>query len=1320
MANQEKEPIERRNVASVGVGQRGCDMPDGNGQFERFRIVEGSRAVVRPGIDLGRLLDRDPDPVDLVRPADLVHLRCSFINLRIDASGAIPTLVRRHTNRAAFLVFEWAPQHVTEQAFFESAGKDSDGNDLVPKAPSTEAAVTGESLEEIENDERAKLGGSTTNPPLHDPPVLASMSGTSRVAYRMTNEQIDFTTAGLLAAAGELPMSVVDHATPPPELRWPWFDADLSLILATSAHAFVDEVLSVGARLPATWRSGRAASSTSRFARDGRVAAGTAQLLARFGPEAAGAFVASSSLTVDRGVKPIDVRAVRPGRLMRIVRPPSPPGAHHTSIELPWRLLISPSVKGGWAHSVGEVEHDGRVELWHSRLGVRRTDDAGVTVDEYASYYRTVRAVWARDFEELQPNFGFAATPASSSFPNADGHQDRPPDPPFRMSLNSRDRMMLVHETSNFTLPVRPTSRAKWVPPTVAVNRLMLTSQGAWLNSRLGVPTLPEERGLTLEEWKHIATLGRDHEVKVVYAGFLMPFGHRASLVKVSQRKFGSEIDGDPAFLYQRMFVIVREPLRQFRTSNTTDGAGHRLDLSMPFTSVQILTEITPDIDLPKNEFTSSGGYMFSVHVGNRPFGFKTVATDVEGNVVEFDAPMYFVEWDRNEKAQVALARQKYNQATVAARRVIQVGGQRIAYARGVEVDDTALATKTLKFRVVGGDSIDARAQTLPRWEPKLEVAGAVIPTAQALAGVATVTELDYPDTYLKNGFTGGEVFLKAAAAPSQLDFGGQGDRSGGFVTPSLAITGLSRITGPIGGNISEVESGKFAPQEYFGGLSAKLFGLVPLADLIPDDVFEAGKVPTFAAQALNIATTLASNVQRFGDLAGKAKQAGGAIPALDAASDAVIAASAGVIGALDGLKEAGATAPTAALTTLGSSIQALVDEATAAADVIGETTAKQISAIGTLLGDQLSNVTAIAVAAQALLDFAQGFRLPETTNARLDWSTVLKPWPSAGQGAIFDPKGDKTLTLAVEVQAPTRPGGDPNVLISCSLPPIDLNLIGTSRFMIVHFTKMSFSLEPGKKPDVDIVFDPKDGLEFVGPLSFVETLREIIPFDGFSDPPYLDLTAEGVKAGFDLALPNLAVGVFSLENISLGAHVLVPFIDEPLEVGFNFCTRENPFRLTVSLFGGGGFFGVTLTPGGVRVLEMALEFGAAISVNFGVASGGIEVMAGIYIRMENDDATLTGYFRMRGEVDVLGLISASIELYMELTYETATGKAVGRAKITVEVEVLFFSASVSISAEKKFAGANGDPTFSEVMGLAPGAPPGTVRPWDTYCGAFA
>jgi hypothetical protein len=73
--------------------------------------------------------------------------------------------------------------------------------------------------------------------------------------------------------------------------------------------------------------------------------------------------------------------------------------------------------------------------------------------------------------------------------------------------------------------------------------------------------------------------------------------------------------------------------------------------------------------------------------------------------------------------------------------------------------------------------------------------------------------------------------------------------------------------------------------------------------------------------------------------------------------------------------------------------------------------------------------------------------------------------------------------------------------------------------------------------------------------------------------------------------------------------------------------------------------------------------------------------------------ATLAGYLRMGGELSVLGIISISLEFMLSFSYDS-DGKASGRATLTVEVKVLFFSKSVAISVEKRsvtlvdFAGA--------------------------------
>ena len=115
---------------------------------------------------------------------------------------------------------------------------------------------------------------------------------------------------------------------------------------------------------------------------------------------------------------------------------------------------------------------------------------------------------------------------------------------------------------------------------------------------------------------------------------------------------------------------------------------------------------------------------------------------------------------------------------------------------------------------------------------------------------------------------------------------------------------------------------------------------------------------------------------------------------------------------------------------------------------------------------------------------------------------------------------------------------------------------------------------------------------------------------------------------------------------------------------------------------------------------------------------------------MEKDAASLTGYFRLAGHVDVLGIITASLELYLELRFEFESGKCVGKASLTIEISVFIFSGSVTVSCERKFAGSNGDPNLRQMLGLNPDVPlaqelaaisgPGVDYAWRDHCEAFA
>ena len=323
-------------------------------------------------------------------------------------------------------------------------------------------------------------------------------------------------------------------------------------------------------------------------------------------------------------------------------------------------------------------------------------------------------------------------------------------------------------------------------------------------------------------------------------------------------------------------------------------------------------------------------------------------------------------------------------------------------------------------------------------------------------------------------------------------------------------------------------------------------------------------------------------------------------------------------------------------------------------------------------------------------------------------------PGPFGAVRNIFKPINPaRSLRLAVEVRASAS--APPAVDVLAEIVDFELNLIGDgdAGLMKLSFQRIGFRAGSSGKPEVDVVFG---GMSFLGPLSFVDTLRKMIPFDGFSDPPFVDITPEGATAGFDLALPNVGVGVFSLENISLGADARIPFLGDALTVGFHFCSKDSPFRLTVLCVGGGGWVELRVSPKGMVVLEVGLEACASLSIDLGVASGSVSIAVGLYIRLEADKGLLTAYFRIRGEVDVLGLISASITLELSLTYHFDSGKLIGRASLVVEVEVLFFSASVEIVVERRLAGSKGDPTLRDIMPPEDGGP----DDWAEYCAAFA
>src|SRR5258708_1700127 len=137
-----------------------------------------------------------------------------------------------------------------------------------------------------------------------------------------------------------------------------------------------------------------------------------------------------------------------PEKLPKII---SPEPYVYTSIEMPYRLNLSPSELGRWAHSIKPVESPKKVvELWHTRLGVLPKPLSGNPADhtffsDHADTAdRIVRAIWSPDFQSVDyPSCTSSATPKDPKFP--EHYPNNSAKDIFRMSLDGRDRCELVH-----------------------------------------------------------------------------------------------------------------------------------------------------------------------------------------------------------------------------------------------------------------------------------------------------------------------------------------------------------------------------------------------------------------------------------------------------------------------------------------------------------------------------------------------------------------------------------------------------------------------------------------------------------------------------------------------------------------------------------------------------------------------------------------------------------------------------------------------------------------------------------------------------------
>ena len=1249
--------------------------------------------------------------VDIIRPADLVALSVDAVGCELVSAGAEPAHLRPIDGfRSPRLVVRYAFQHTGEEAVYEG----QTGLLLVPDRAKPAPFPTGADTPPAAPDARPNI------------PAGARAARASRLVFKIpAGEKIEFSTAGILAAMARLALNVHSLALPG--------DAPMNATIGTRtfAGASPDAVRVVLGDLIGV--VGDDTITVSRARRQelralGAPPRGTLDAIlfeARELRRARTLLLTRTGVATSRALardRPILGELI--GSQPRVRRNTGthshPPKDDETAIEAPFRLVISPSDEARWAHvtePAGGKDANQHVELWHSRLGnLGLRADGSPFTDERNSSRRIIRAVWARDRDRMAPADW---RDPKSGLPTA-GDND-----PFRMSLDAADRHMLVRQSAE---TVR-LGRQRIAPIPIAARSLWLSGLGAWLDLHGAWNSRPYSLGgiRSIIGWDHLAPMGRDQFVRVIYPGYLFPFGFQTALVKTTQRKM-KDVSPSLAALYQRMTLLVIVPRRTYSDQH-----------EFPYTEATILSLTTPPLDLPPTGGAGeSMDHYFWPKVGGQPFQFIIDALDHDSHRTGA-RPMPLM-WVAESFLDFGAINAAYE--NVDAWRTVPMHGHPIAFAPPQNGGDTRLATESVRLR--GRASFGTST-------PYMSSAMVRVPAAEVLSSPGAIS-IAYGDLYLDRGFANpanpgqvwahvlvdgeraGQLTTDPRVPLPQLQFG-QGapsgsDRAGGFLTPNIPIRALSRVNG-VGGDPAGMAAQKFDPAPFFKGSIGKLFGLIDLSAVTVTVDSDLLHMPEVISGFMGRIESLIEEIGRAGEAIGNAIAETDAMlasaalqdPAVRAqwikqaqeAADTANLAHDAFDGVGDKLKDlvgliSSQGDSSAAVDLLKKQFLASLDAAVVAiekmADKMPPVMAKLLRAIA---GALKSFVLDVATLALDISEYVRGLaEHGSLMRVRFDWKPKLKSWPD-GPDPLIQLKPD-SLTLAIQVR--TAFDGTSSMLILADLRDFTLHLFPEAELLSLRFSRFSFMVENNHKPELDIVFG---GIGFHGVLSFVEGIKKLIPLDGFSDPPNLSVTAEGMTAGFSVDLPDIALGMFSITNLSLGADVQVPFFGKAMTIGFNFCSREKPFTVAVSFIGGGGWCGIRASANGLEALEVGLEAGACIAVNFGVASGSVSAMLGIYIRIESKKGSITGYFRLRGEVDVLGLISACIELYMALNYLYDTGKLVGEARITVNVSVLGFSKKVEIHAQRTFAGSNGDPSFLEVMGAESGESPA----WSQYCVAF-
>jgi hypothetical protein len=339
---------------------------------------------------------------------------------------------------------------------------------------------------------------------------------------------------------------------------------------------------------------------------------------------------------------------------------------------------------------------------------------------------------------------------------------------------------------------------------------------------------------------------------------------------------------------------------------------------------------------------------------------------------------------------------------------------------------------------------------------------------------------------------------------------------------------------------------------------------------------------------------------------------------------------------------------------------------------------------------------------------------------------------------------GDQLLKSVLEIDAnisaqaiPAAPSSVSfDYSTTASITDFSLQLLPGLPFITVQFESFIFTSSKGSGTHSTCKLDSTNPVILGDALGFVAGLESAFgPLAGDGGTgPILQLSGTGIGVGYDFGIPDIEAGGFQIVGLDFSALLMLSFMGDPLKLKFYMARPERHFLMSAGIYGGGGFLGLELTPKGVDDVSGCMEFGATAGLSILFATGEVHIFGGIYFDFGDNRCVLTGFVRAGGSLNVIDILTISVEFYIGLTYENDGGQSYvyGTCTITVTVSVLFFSTDVPLTMQWKWESHNGNSSETNSARLAGNslaalpAPP-VVNPrrwkedfWKRYTAAFA